>query len=450
MMCSVGIDLGTTSIKVCAVQGTRILIEDQVRHNANIDGRVGVQDARKIITEAENLLRDVVRRMKKEFSMDIDRIGISGQQHGLVLWTSESLRRGVLDCSELYNWMYPGDPPAAAKLPKSKSNCVFPGYGMRTLCELASYSTFDPKKHWDRCGNIMDYFACYLTGNDEVLMSEHNAYAWGYSSGLEWNAEILPFTPKWIKLPRIVQTYVGKFTKMGDARLEGLQNIPVGVALADLHASIMSVRGHYTGADHAYLILGTSSQLCFVLPNTVKLPPLPVTTHIFTFSDELTLVAAASMNGGNALDAFLSTLRRWSTDATGMSTSLDISRILAEVDRASSSLKNTPRSIPHINSLFIHERGSEDKGVEIRGLKTNTSLIDMLIGVCRGVIRNLFSLVPPELFISYGVKKLFLVGSAKQDRFLVHIKEYLKEHGANHIDLHLAETDTSAAYGIAL
>ncbi|ETN85776.1 hypothetical protein NECAME_16650 [Necator americanus] len=101
--------------------------------------------------------------------MDIDRIGISGQQHGLVLWTSESLRRGE---------------------PLSKSNCVFPGYGMRTLCELASYSTFDPKKHWDRCGNIMDYFACYLTGNEEVLMGEHNAYAWGYSSGLEWNAEI--------------------------------------------------------------------------------------------------------------------------------------------------------------------------------------------------------------------------------------------------------------------
>lgn len=62
---------------------------------------------------------------------------------------------------------------------------------MRTLCELASYPTFDPKKHWDRCGNIMDYFACYLTGSDEVRMSEHNAYTWGYSTGLEWNSEIV-------------------------------------------------------------------------------------------------------------------------------------------------------------------------------------------------------------------------------------------------------------------
>ncbi|EYC32278.1 hypothetical protein Y032_0003g1493 [Ancylostoma ceylanicum] len=56
-MCSVGVDIGTTTIKVCVVQGTKILTESQVRHNANVDGRLGVQDARKIITEAEALLR---------------------------------------------------------------------------------------------------------------------------------------------------------------------------------------------------------------------------------------------------------------------------------------------------------------------------------------------------------------------------------------------------------
>ncbi|KHJ85896.1 hypothetical protein OESDEN_14367 [Oesophagostomum dentatum] len=127
-----------------------------------------------------------------------------------------------------------------------------------------------------------------------------------------------------------------------------------------------------------------------------------------------------------------------------------MSRILAEVDRASAQLEDTAERIPRVNALFTSERGSEDKGVEVQGLKTDTTLIEMLIGVCRGVINNLFALVPPELFVSYGVKKLFLVGSAKQDRFLVHIKKYLKEHNACNIELHLAETDTSAAYGIAL
>ncbi|VDM84953.1 unnamed protein product [Strongylus vulgaris] len=160
MSCSLGIDLGTTSIKVCVMQGDKILTEGHVHHKANISDRgVGIQDARKIITEAEKLLKDVIKRVKTEFGQNISRIGIAGQQHGLVLWNADALRRGVLDCSELYNWMYPGDPSAPVKLPKSKSNRVFPGYGMRTLCELASYSTFDPEKHWDRCGNIMDYFA---------------------------------------------------------------------------------------------------------------------------------------------------------------------------------------------------------------------------------------------------------------------------------------------------
>ncbi|WKX99043.1 hypothetical protein Q1695_014149 [Nippostrongylus brasiliensis] len=73
----------------------------------------------------------------------------------------------------------------------------------------------------------------------------------------------------------------------------------------------------------------------------------------------------------------------------------------------------------------------------------------MLIGVCEGVVHNLFSLVPSELLTSFGVRKLFLCGNAKQSRFLVHIRRYLQEQGAE-LELVLAETDTSAAYGVAL
>ncbi|VDN21749.1 unnamed protein product [Cylicostephanus goldi] len=331
--------------------------------------------------------------------------------------------------------MYPGD-PTAPELPKSTSNHVFPGYGMRTLCELASHSSFDPERHWDRCGNIMDYFACYLTGSDEVLMSNHNAYCWGYSTDLEWNREILPYTPDWIELPKIVRTDAGTFVKLGDCRLEGLENIPVSVAYADL-----------TG----YLILGTSAQLCFVLPDDAELPKLPVTTHVFPFAKGLTLVAAASMNGGNTLDAFLAMIQRWCSEASGKDCTcqLDKGHIFSGVDKATSLHNAEQNRIPDVNALFTKERGSEDKGVDIIGLKTDTSLTEMLIGICRGVIYNLFSLIPSELLVSYGVKKLYLIGTAKNDRFLVHIKEYLREHNSD-VELHLAETDTSAAYGVAL
>ncbi|VDL79977.1 unnamed protein product [Nippostrongylus brasiliensis] len=417
-------------------------------------------------------------------SEELFRIGIAGQQHGIVMWNSEALQRGVLDCSELYNWMYPGDEKAAAKLPKSSSNCVFPGYGMRTLCELASYPDFDKAHHWDRCGNIMDYLACYLTGTDEVQMSESNAYCWGYSTGLHWNEEILPFTPKWIQLPEIVSTDAGTFTKLGDCRLKALNGLQVGVAIADLHGCIMSVRGLYDGADHACesdypkslvpvdygvygqslaipdLVLGTSSQLCFVMSNAVKLPKMPITTHIFPFTKDLILVAAASMNGGNALDAFLKSIRQWSEEMTETKTpNVDMSRILMEVDRgylsqihftvSSQMEQGSGKDFPKVKAVFTAERGSPDTGAEICGLKSNTSLTEMLIGVCEGVVHNLFSLVPSELLTSFGVRKLFLCGNAKQSRFLVHIRRYLQEQGAE-LELVLAETDTSAAYGVAL
>ncbi|KAJ1373924.1 hypothetical protein KIN20_036485 [Parelaphostrongylus tenuis] len=74
----------------------------------------------------------------------------------------------------------------------------------------------------------------------------------------------------------------------------------------------------------------------------------------------------------------------------------------------------------------------------------------MLVGVCEGVIRNLFGLVPPELFSSLGVEKMYLVGNAKRKRFSVHIQRCLDELGASHIKLEPALTDTSAAYGAAL
>ncbi|PIO73245.1 hypothetical protein TELCIR_04781, partial [Teladorsagia circumcincta] len=292
MNCSVGVDIGTTTVKVCVVKGTKILSEDQVRHEANIPQRLGVQNAKKIIELAVELLEEYPQKILK-VNKDIPRLFFTfGTVNSFCI-----LVLGVLDCSELYNWMYPGDVKAAANLPKSSSNSVFPGYGMRTLCELASYAEFDKNHHWDRCGNIMDYFACYLAGSDKVLMSESNAYCWGYSTRLQWNAEILP--------------------------------------------------------------------------------AMPITTHIFPFTDGLTLLAAASMNGGNALDAFITNVQRWSQEATQASPNLvNMSQILSELDRVSSQLEdNSPGCIPEIKSLFTAERGSVDTGVEIRGLRSDTSLI---------------------------------------------------------------------------
>ncbi|VDO62164.1 unnamed protein product, partial [Heligmosomoides polygyrus] len=276
-------------------------------------------------------------------------------------------------------------------------NTVFPGYGVRTLCELASYPDFDEEHHWDRCGNIMDYFACHLTGSVEVLMSESNAYCWGYSTGLEWNEEIVSF----------YRLNLQKATRAAAMKL-----FPNN------------------------LVIGTSSQLCFVVSKSAKLPAMPITTHIFPFTDDLTLLAAASMNGGNAIDAFVE-----------VSKSYHFAIIFTRLFSVSTEMEqNSPDDYPKVNSVFTAERGSYYTSLSIH----SSNLFQMLIGVCEGVIRNLFSLVPPELLSSYGVKKLFLVGSAKHDRFLVHIRRYLQEHEATHIELLPAETDTSAAYGAAL
>ncbi|VDM63448.1 unnamed protein product, partial [Angiostrongylus costaricensis] len=275
----------------------------------------------------------------------------------------------------------------------STSSNVFPGYGMRTLCELSSYSDFDQAHHWDRCGNIMDYFACYLTGSDEISMSESNALAWGYSRELEWNSEIIPFTPKWMKLPKIVRSAVVRKLYTDHYATKYLLIV---ASFVYLNVSLRASRIMCLSSD---LIIGTSSQLCFVVSDTLKLPTLPITTHVFPFSKGLTLVAAASMNGGNALDAILSV--------------------------PSSQPKISPRNVPRVNSVFTAERGSAYTG-SIDGMMLFVGF-QMLVGVCEGVVRNLFGLVPPELFSSLGVERLYLVGNAKRQRFAVHIQKCLDE-----------------------
>ncbi|PIO66536.1 hypothetical protein TELCIR_11750, partial [Teladorsagia circumcincta] len=150
-----------------------------------------------------------------------------------------------------------------------------------------------------------------------------------------WNSDALkkgklPFTPKWIKLPKIVRTDVGTFTELGECRLDILEGIPIGVAIADLHGSIISVRGHYEGADHASSGYADND------------------THI--------------------------PIHRWANIAGSCID--EWGKRIGCIHHVSSQLEdNSPGCIPEIKSLFTAERGSVDTGVEIRGLKSDTSLI---------------------------------------------------------------------------
>lgn len=107
---TLGIDLGTTSVKICAVSDDdqSILRELSSQHNATVpnlpDANHHEQDPMKIYAATFDLLE------KAKLSR-VDKIVISGQMHGVVLWEHKSALDYVygqeesINCSNLVTWM---------------------------------------------------------------------------------------------------------------------------------------------------------------------------------------------------------------------------------------------------------------------------------------------------------------------------------------------------------
>ncbi|KAK6022858.1 hypothetical protein OSTOST_11428, partial [Ostertagia ostertagi] len=216
----------------------------------------------------------------------------------------------------------------------------------------------------------------------------------------------LPFCPNWIELPEIVRTDVGTFTELDKCRLEFLEGIPVGVAIADLHGSIISVRGHYEGADHACKLgfcLLLSLPFC---PNWIELPEI-VRTDVGTFTelDKCRLEFLEGIPVGVAIADLHGSIISVRGHYEGADHACKLRILFAERQKyylttgdvkVSSQLEhNSPICVPEIKSLFTAERGSVDTGVEIRGLKSDTSLIQVkLKEVCKPRCASLLRTVP--------------------------------------------------------
>ena len=196
-MVTLGIDLGTTSVKVCIVdnESRDVLQSISEPTNAGVasDCPLGdEQDVDRII----KCLECCMNELDPAHLGKVSGIGVCGQMHGCVLWR-KGCREGVYPplclkdgqlllsegaaLSNLYTWQDGRcDKEFLASLPRpSNSVPISTGYGTATLAWLNAHQHSEISR-FDTSGTIMDLVVCGLAGMSRPSMSTHNAVSWGY------------------------------------------------------------------------------------------------------------------------------------------------------------------------------------------------------------------------------------------------------------------------------
>lgn len=201
---ALGIDIGTTSIKVSLLRkSTRNFVESvRLETRASVSDKernFAEQDVGKILSELEHALS----QLSPQFLAKISRIGICGQMHGCVMWKGQScLGWDTFDdymvtannVSNLVTWE---DRRCTRDflltLPSTQQKiAISTGFGCATLFWLQRNQP-SLLEGYDCAGTIMDFVVCMLCGiMDKPSMSSQNAVSWGYfdAENMTWELDL--------------------------------------------------------------------------------------------------------------------------------------------------------------------------------------------------------------------------------------------------------------------
>ncbi|KAL4224095.1 hypothetical protein ACF0H5_017549 [Mactra antiquata] len=428
---SLGVDLGTTSVKVSLVdilsKSLIFCTSEPTNSDINKEDIQGFeQDVSKIFDAVVSCL---IRITDKNRSL-IKCISISGQMHGVLLWNSQNqsgLGENTITASNnsnLYTWQ---DKRATAEflasLPKPDSHQnVSTGFGCVTLFWL---QRFDQEKLvlYDVVGGIMDYLVMLLCGLECPVMSHQIATSWGYfcSEKMSWNTEILQEANFPVHLlPHVTEAGNQAGTLCKDW-LGISKGTPVLVGLGDLQCSFVSASKN----NHdAVMNISTSGQLCYPISIPDFIPPrfpVPCPVSYFPFFNNTYLAVAASLNGGNVLSAFVKMLQDWFST---FGFTLDKETIWKKLTEMSTSNEGDSGANGGmiIQPVLYGERHDPSLTGSLSGANLyNTSLDCVFKSVCEGLVHNLYQMMPLSKLIESGITRLVLTGS------VVDKQPYVKE-----------------------
>ncbi|XP_056909490.1 sedoheptulokinase isoform X1 [Takifugu flavidus] len=426
-----GIDLGTTSIKVALLEKTSRTVAashilpttSEILDDSNIKAKE--QHTGRIIDTLNRCMNLLPRNTLKYVSS----IGLSGQMHGLLFWKSQSgcsWSSGdfftAQDTSQLITWQ---DGRCSShflsSLPKPNSHLsIATGFGCATIFW---YMKFRPQflEDFAVAGTIQDYVVSMLCGLDGCVMTPQNAASWGFfnTSSNQWNIDILKGAGFPLHLlPKCVSS--GGVAGHTCSEWHGIPaGTPVGAALGDFQCSVYSCMSARTDAGLnswfvplalTVLNISTSSQLTYAMPADFRPPDSPQPTSpisYFPYFEDTYLAVAASLNGGNVLATFVEMLAAWMRDlgADPSESCLYQKLIHCALNQATSDLQVSP--------TILGERHNPLCLGQVTNISpSNLSLGNVTRALCRGILKNIFTMMSADHLQHAGVTKIVGSGSA--------------------------------------
>uniref|UniRef100_A0A8C5S7T2 Sedoheptulokinase n=2 Tax=Laticauda laticaudata TaxID=8630 RepID=A0A8C5S7T2_LATLA len=419
-----GIDLGTTSVKVVLVEKTSEGPSLVASCTKPLQADVPIKDAQ--LRESEQDVHGIIDALNAclvtlspAATRRVCCIGISGQMHGVMFWEAgkggtwtESGGRWAFQpdkVSHLITWQDGRcGPNFLSSLPVPHSHLsVASGYGCATIFWLLKNRP-DFLAPYTTAGTIQDYVVAMLCGREKPQMSVQNAASWGYFNTLEksWNTKLLKDSGFPIHLlPEVVDSgdLAGETCRAWHQISAGTK---VGVALGDFQCSVYSCMSENSDA---VLNIGTSAQLAVAMPPEFQPqespePNSPV--QYFPYFDNRYLAVAASLNGGNVMATFVKMVVGWMAEL-----GIEVSESALYQPMINAGLTHADSRL-HICPTVFGERHTPSRLASVTAITASEiSLGHVIRALCRGVVRNLHTMLPSEGLKDAGAKQIVASGS---------------------------------------
>lgn len=425
-MKALGIDIGTTTISAVVMDMDTQKVEKAYTINNNSFLAAGhvwekLQNPAVIIAKAKNLVDSIL----EEYT-EIERIGMTGQMHGIVYLDKEGSA-----ISPLYTWQDRRcdekcfDGKCISQIIEEKTGKTVPtGYGLATHIYNLKVGSV-PQNAVQIC-TIMDYLGMVLTGEKRPLVHSSNAASLGF-----YDAEAGGFIKE--DLERlgvdigILPTVTEYFTFLGEYR-----GRLVSVAIGDNQASFL---GAVHDMENTVLVnIGTGGQIsvlsdhCFTTEN-IEARPLMKGRY---------LLAGSSLCGGRAyatLEKFFQTY----AEAAGMG---DIDHY-AVMEKLLETREETERLI--VDTRFSGTRSDPDHRGSIEAISTeNFTPAALIYGVLDGMVQELYEMY--QIITSEtDQKKSKVIASGNGIRKNLWLQKIVNEKFC--MQVQLAEYEEEAAVG---
>lgn len=421
-----GIDIGTTTISAVVMDMDTQKVEKAYTISNNSFLAAGhawekIQDSAVIITKAKNLVDSILEEYP-----EIERIGMTGQMHGIVYLDKEGNA-----ISPLYTWQDRRcdekcfDGKCISQIIEEKTGKTVPtGYGLATHIYNLKVGSV-PQNAVQIC-TIMDYLGMVLTGEKRPLVHSSNAASLGF-----YDAEAGGFVKE--DLERlgvdigILPTVTEYFTFLGEYR-----GRLVSVAIGDNQASFL---GAVYDMENSVLVnIGTGGQIsvlsdhCFMAENIEARP----------FVKGRYLLAGSSLCGGRAyatLEKFFKTYAQ----AMGVTET----NHYAVMEKLLETREETERLI--VDTRFSGTRSESERRGKIEGISTeNFTPAALIYGVLEGMAQELYDMYQ-VIVAETDRRKVIMIASGNGIRKNVWLQRILSQKF--HMSVQLAEYEEEAAVG---